>query len=276
MISVLFDCHTHTVHSDGKNTVSEMCMSAIEKGISGLTITDHADMNFYMERNTFRRIAASMESTAKAQESFGQNLKVLKGIELGEYTIAPRKAEEVLSIGGFDAVLCSVHFVPKAGWSLAYNRIDFQNCMTSAEELNEYIGLYFDLLDETVDAFDFDILAHIHCPVRYISGKWGRKSDIMIFEDKICRILEKIIKRNIALELNTVYLKDGEGQYNFSLDKILSLYKCLGGNMVTLGSDAHNRNNVARNFTEAAVLLKTCGFDSVYYFEDRIPKKIMI
>jgi len=276
VISVFFDCHTHTIHSDGKDTVPEMCVSAIEKGISGLTITDHADMNFYMERNTFSRIAASMESTAKAQESFGQNLKVLKGIELGEYTIAPRKAEEVLSIGGFDAVLCSVHFVPKAGWSLAYNRIDFQNCMTSAEELNEYIGLYFDLLDEMVDAFDFDILAHIHCPVRYISGKWGRKSDIMIFEDKICRILEKIIKRNIALELNTVYLKGGEGQYNFSLDKILSLYKCLGGNMVTLGSDAHNRNNVARNFTEAAVLLKTCGFDSVYYFEDRIPKKIMI
>jgi histidinol-phosphatase (PHP family) len=75
---------------------------------------------------------------------------------------------------------------------------------------------------------------------------------------------------------DTVYLKDGEGQYNFSLDKILSRYKCLGGNMVTLGSDAHNRNNVARNFTEAAVLLKTCGFDSVYYFEDRIPKKIII
>ncbi len=273
---MLFDCHTHTVHSDGKNTVSEMCISAIGKGISGLTITDHADMNFYMERNTLSRIAASMESIAKAQESFGQNLKILKGIELGEYTIAPRKAEEVLSIRDLDAVLCSVHFVPKAGWSLAYNRIDFQNCMTSTEELNEYIGLYFDLLKETVDAFDFDILAHIHCPVRYISGKWGRKSDIMLFEDKICRILEKIIKRNIALELNTVYLKDREGQYNFSLDKILSLYKHLGGNMVTLGSDAHSTDNVARNFTEAVSLLKTCGFDSVYYFENRKPRKIII
>lgn len=266
-----YDCHMHTTNSDGKNTVHEMCVSAIEKGVSGITITDHADMNFYMERDTLNRIKASIEDVTSAREEFGDKLKILKGIELGEYTIAPKMAEEVLSLNCFDAVLCSVHFVPKAGWSLSYNRIDFQNNMTTDDEINEYIDYYFDLLSETVDAFDFDILAHIHCPVRYISGKWGRKSDIMLFEDKICGILEKIIKRNIALELNTVRLKNEEGKYNFSLDKILSLYKQLGGKMVTFGSDAHNEAGVGRNFDEARALLKECGFDSVYYFENRKP-----
>ena len=148
---------------------------------------------------------------------------MLRGIELGEYTVAPKKAEEVLALNSFDAILCAVHFVPKAGWSMPYNRIDFQNAMLKDEEINEYLDYYFDLLSETVDAFDFDILAHIHCPVRYISGKWGRKSNIMLFEDKIAKILEKIVKRNIALEINTVYLRDKDGNYNFSLDKILGM-----------------------------------------------------
>ena len=85
-----------------------------------------------------------------------------------------------------------------------------------------------------------------------------------------------IIKRDIALELNTVYLKDQEGHYNFSLDKILRMYKHLGGSMVTLGSDAHNRDGVSRNFTDAVSLLKSCGFDSMYYYENRKPRKVRI
>jgi len=272
---MLFDCHTHSTNSDGKNTVDELCTSAIELGIDGFAVTDHADMNFYNERNTFSRIKKSMEDIEIAKEKFGSKVKILKGIELGEYTIAPKKAEEILALNCFDEILCSVHYVPEAGWFMSYNRIDFSKYMSDIE-LNEYIELYFDLLSETVDSFDFDILAHIHCPVRYMSGKWGRKTDIMIFEDKIGKILEKIIKRNITLEINTVYLKDECGNYNFSLDKILCLYKKLGGKMVTLGSDAHNKEAVGRSFSDAVPLLKMCGFDSLYYFENRKPKEIII
>ena len=42
-----FDCHCHTVNSDGQQTVADMCQAAYEKGMPGLTITDHCDMNFY-------------------------------------------------------------------------------------------------------------------------------------------------------------------------------------------------------------------------------------
>ena len=273
---MLYDCHTHTTHSDGKNSTIEMCTSAIEKGLGGITVTDHANMNFYMERDTLKNIKESIKSIEEIKEKFRGQLNILRGVELGEYTVAPKKAEELLSLNCFDAILCSVHFVPKAGWSLAYNRIDFRNYMTRDEEINEYLDLYFDLLSETVDAFDFDVLAHIHCPVRYISGKWGRKSNIMLFEDKISRILEKIIKRNIALELNTIRLFDEEGSCNFCLDKILALYKKLGGSMVTLGSDAHSKEGIAKNFSSAALLLKKCGFNSICYFEKRKAKEILI
>lgn len=272
---MLYDCHTHSTNSDGKNSIDELCLSAIEKSMSGITITDHADMNFYNERNTYERIKNSIKETEDAKEKYKGKLKVFKGIELGEYTVSPKKADEVLSLNAYDAILCSVHYVPKGGWFLAYNRIDFQNNMTD-DEMYEYIDYYFDLLSETVDAFDFDILAHIHCPVRYITGKWGRKSNIMLFEDKICAILEKIIKRNIALELNTVRFKDQNGNYNFSLDKILCLYKELGGKMVTLGSDAHNKDGVGRSFDDALSLLKMCGFSIYYYFENRKPIEIAI
>ena len=272
---MLFDCHSHSVNSDGFNTVDELCQRAIELALGGITVTDHANMNYYNEKKTYPSIIRSLKDTEEAAKKYEGKLRVLKGIELGEYGVAPKKAEEVLSIGGYDAILGSVHLVPKAGWSLTYNRIDFRCTMTDAE-IYEYIDCYFDLLSETVDAFDFDILAHIHCPVRYITGVWGRESNIMLFEDKISEILEKIVKRKIALEVNTAYLTDQNGNYNFSLDKIVSLYKRLGGTMVTLGSDTHNTENVARNFADAVKLLKSCGFESAYYFENRRPVEYKI
>lgn len=273
---MFFDCHTHTTNSDGKATVDELCAAALTVGLSGVIITDHANMNYYNERSTYESMLQSIRDTEDAAKKYGKNLKVLRGMELGEYTVAPKKAKEVLALNSFDAILCAVHFVPQAGWSVPYNRIDFQNSMLKDEEINEYLEYYFDLLSETVDAFDFDILAHIHCPVRYISGKWGRKCNIMLFEDKISEILEKIVKRNIALELNTSRMINGDGSYNFSLDKILTMYKDLGGKMVTLGSDAHSATSVGKNFKEAVPLLKSCGFNSLYYFENRQPKEYFI
>ena len=163
---MLFDCHMHSTNSDGRNSVFEMCESAIEKKLGGIIITDHANMNFYKEKNVFRNIKASLSDIDKAREEYKSRLKVLRGVELGEYTVSPKKADEILFSNSFDAVLCSVHFVPKAGWSVAYNRIDFASPEITFEDMQEYISDYFDLLSETVDAFDFDILSHIQCPAR--------------------------------------------------------------------------------------------------------------
>lgn len=273
---MLYDCHTHTTNSDGKNSVCEMCLAAAEKGLGGITVTDHANMNFYYDRNTFSYIKKSLEETRKAKEEFEGKIKVLTGIELGEYTYAPQKAEEVLSLGGFDAILCSVHLVPEAGWSLAYNRIDFSDPKISDDDINEYFRLYFNLLSETADRFDFDILAHIQCPARYITGRYKRKTDVMLYEEKICEILEKIIKRNIALEINTAGFCDAFGNYDFQDEEILMLYKSLGGTKVTLGSDAHGTDAVGRGFEKTINLLKKCGFKSTCYFENRKPTEILL
>ncbi len=273
---MLFDCHTHSVNSDGINSVEEMCVCAIEKGIDGIMITDHADMNFYNECNIYDKIKNSMRDISNAQEKYSDKLKIFKGIELGEYILAPQKAKEILDADCYDAVLCSVHYVPNAGWFKPYSKMDFQSPQFTDDFIKEYIGLYFDLLSETIDVCDFDILAHIHCPARYITGKYGRECDIMIFEDKIKEILKKIIDRNIALELNSARMRAGDRIHTFRLKEILDIYKNLGGKLITLGSDAHSKTYVANNFDLATGLLKECGFNSIYYYEKRKAKEVLL
>ena len=270
-----FDCHTHTVNSDGAHSVDEMCISAIEKGVDGITITDHADMHIYNESNVYEKIKNSMRDIEEAQEKYSDKLKIFKGIELGEYMLAPHNAKEILEADSYDAVLCSVHYVPQAGWFQTYSKLDFGNPAITDDFIKEYTGFYFDLLSETIDVCDFDILSHIHCPARYITGKFFRECNIMLFEDKIKEILKKIIDRNIALELNSARMRVGDKIYTFHLKEVLELYKQLGGKLITLGSDAHGKSYVAHNFDLATKMVKECGFNSIYYYEKRKAKEVL-
>ena len=82
MLTVIFDSHTHTVNSDGRQTVEEMCRAAAEKGVAGITITDHADMNFYEARDHFNRICKSVSEIQAEKEKYAGQLEVLCGVEL--------------------------------------------------------------------------------------------------------------------------------------------------------------------------------------------------
>lgn len=52
---------------------------------------------------------------------------------------------------------------------------------------------------------------------------------------------------------------------------ILKRYKELGGEIVTIGSDAHYSQNVGQLFSEYLAVIKSCGFPYVAHFVERKP-----
>jgi histidinol-phosphatase (PHP family) len=258
----------HTTNSDGKNTVEEMCQAAINANVQGVSITDHADMNFYESRDTYNRIRTGIEQIRDAQQKYQGELELSCGVELGEYLYDKQSADKILTLTDYDVVLCSVHLVPEARWEKPYNRIPFGEDGTD-EELRLYLKLYLDLLSDTVDSFDFDVLAHLSCPVRYMTGLYERKVDIMEFETKIREILEKIIARGIALEWNTGGINARFHYCNVQNEELFRLYHSMGGKYITLGSDAHSTVGIGHAFDEARQMLKKCGFTEYHYFKNR-------
>lgn len=265
-----FDCHCHTVNSDGIETVAAMCQAAYEKGMPGLTITDHCDMNFYHDRDHYNRIRKCIDEIYEQKEIWAGKLEVLCGVEMGEYLYDAENADKVLAFPGYDCILNSVHLVPEARFPQPYNRIPFSEDGTD-EEIVDYLKKYLELLDRTVDSFDFDVLAHISCPVRYMTGKHSRKADMMQFEPLLRKILQKIIDRNIGLEINSGGLNPKFQYCNVQNEEIFSLYKSMGGNMPVLGSDAHRPQGLCNGFDTNVELLKKLGFSHYYYFKNRKP-----
>ena len=72
-----------------------------------------------------------------------------------------------------------------------------------------------------------------------------------------------------GIEINTSALRKGFSNPNPHRD-IIKRYKELGGEIITVGSDAHEPGHIAAKFDVAAEILKDCGFNYITVFEKRM------
>lgn len=270
-ISGFFDMHIHSKNShDSECDIFDMAKAAKQKGAAGFAVTDHCDVGFYKELNLKEIVGGSFFDAKKADDE--TDLTILKGIEIGETILNKSVADEIINSFDFDVVIGSVHTVRLKNFEMPYSQIDFSKM--EKDVLEAFLNQYFDDMLEMAETFDFDILAHLTCPFRYINGKYMLGESCEKFDDKITKILNCIIKRKIALEINTSCLYSGSKYPDFMPEKqIICKYKKMGGELITIGSDAHISENFANSFDKAFEFIKSIGFENVYYYKNRCAKK---
>ncbi len=266
------DMHTHSEHShDSSCKIEDMARANVELGTGIFAVTDHFDTASHKTYDVFTPIKKGHEEIAELRKKY-RDVLILGGIEIGEGFWAPKVAEEARKMLDYDVIIGSVHLVRHPRLNYAYSAIDF-GALTE-EEIYEFLDCYFDDVLTMLDEDDFDILAHLTCPLRYVNGKYKRGVSLERYGEKITRILKKIISSGIALEVNTSSV-DTLGDFMPGAD-ILKEYRRLGGYLITLGSDAHVAKNASFGFGAARNALRTLGFENIYYYKKRRPYQIEI
>ncbi len=262
------DIHTHSHNShDSAVSVSDMAKMQIARGTRIMAVTDHCDTFHVDEDMLLDSMRASFLESVHAGRELSGEIKILCGIEVGEAFVYPDKAKRIVERQDYDVVIGSVHLARYGKYAdRYYSGIDF-SCFAE-EELYGYLDCYFEDVINMLDLSELDVLAHLTCPLRYISGKYGREIDISRFDDKIKTIFKNVIERGIALEVNTSSLCMKEGGF-MPDEPIIKLYKDMGGRLITTGSDAHVIENASIGFDRAYEMLSHLGFESVVYFEKR-------
>lgn len=262
---LMFDMHTHSENShDSDCPVAKMEKSERERSMAGFAVTDHADIE-YADKVDISAIAKKAREDISKTDS---KIKILYGIEMGEAIWHRETAERLIREYDFDAVIGSVHAVRFSGYDMPYSGIDFGKM--GRETAKEYLSKYFSDMEEMIKTCDFDILAHLSCPLRYINGKYALGIDLSEYSDRIDGILKLIISRGIALEVNSSCVYPGNGYNVFMPEEwVIKKYLELGGYLITTGSDAHTEKNAANGFTELYALLKRLGVKNTYYYEKR-------
>ena len=271
---LLCDSHTHSVNSfDAKSTVEEMCRAAISRGLYALTVTDHCESPFVRfgedcEFGSFdRQIPQSLADTSRAAEEFQGKLRVLHGIELGGPMQDPEGAARAMSYGEYDFVLASVHGMK--------NMLDFYYMDYSRIDSDDLLRRYFDELCETATYPHFDSLSHLTYPLRYIIAGTGKTPDLARFADQIDELFKILIKNQKALEINVSGLFK-EMKVTLPDLPLVRRFRELGGEYVTLGTDAHSADMVGKGIEQGVAVAKAAGFTHYALYENHQPTLIEI
>lgn len=258
----MYDYHLHSIFSiDSKATMEDMVISAINKNLKSICFTDHVDMETTENNLDIHFIPKDyFKGVNKVKYKYIKEIEVLCGVEIGMQPQLIDRYKDFISNNPFDFVIMSIH-------SLQGKDIFFDNFLEGKQPLNA-LEIYYENMYKCVKEFDdFDTLGHIDFIDRYFEDfslipRYEEYSDI------IDNILKTIIEKGKGLEVNTAGLRYGL-EYLHPKIQILRRYKELGGEILTIGSDAHSPEDVGYEYKLAEKLLRDLGFKYIYIFKER-------
>ena len=154
------DLHTHSDCSrdaDRDCTVARMCEAAVRNGVGILAVTDHYEIGYDYKFDPLARESAF----AQAEETFAGQIRLRRGVELGEMLDGPEEAGRIRSAVPYDIVLGSLHAIRPCG---DFHDLDFGR--RTDRELLSFWAQYREDLIRLAEEGDFDALAHIRYPER--------------------------------------------------------------------------------------------------------------
>lgn len=265
------DYHLHSYFSEDSHAPMEtMIQKGISLGLSSICFTEHMDMDYPCPESEPEKKGLFEVNTdsylyelATLKGKYEGKIQILFGIELGIQPHLKRQLSLYAKSFPFDFIIASTHIC---------NRKDpYEPSFYEGRSDEEAYREYFASILEHLKTFDsFDVYGHLDYVVRY-----GKKKDEDYSYDKYKEILDKILntllEKEKGLELNTGAIRYQLKDLNPCAD-ILKRYRALGGEVITIGSDAHRPDDMAASFDRAAKVLTECGFRYYATFENRMPE----
>lgn len=266
-MAILADYHMHTSYSgDSEAPMEEMVKAAIQKGLTEICITEHEDIDFIYEEGEpedyfLINTDAYLYDILTMREKYKDQIQIGFGVELGMQSTIARKLAAYTHQYEFDFIIASNHL---AGGKDPYLKSYWEGITES-----EGYHLYFQDIAKCIRSFgNFDVYGHLDYVLRYGPTK-NENFHLEDYKTDVDAILNALIDNEKGIELNTAGWKYGLKEPH-PCRAILKRYKELGGEIITVGSDAHDPGRVAADFSLAEETLKECGFHYYTVFHSRM------
>ena len=207
--------------------------------------------------------AAAEPAAEETAAAYRGRMDIIRGIELGLIENQFAAGEKALAAYDYDFVIASFHcYRGEDIYKLDYAKRDRKALFEDF-----YLSVY-----EYLRAFkNYDIVGHFTILDRYIGTIFPLDS----VEDIIRATLQMIIDDGKGIEINT-----SSHSYHMPVGlprvEVLRLYRELGGEILTIGSDTHDLKRYGDHFDEAVETAKSLGFRyyTIYHARKPIFKKL--
>ncbi|MDE7361448.1 MAG: histidinol-phosphatase HisJ family protein [Oscillospiraceae bacterium] len=271
---MLADYHIHSEFSDDSDYPMEtIVQDAINIGLDEICFTDHVDYGIKDDRGSGREIRYSggypclnvdypryFKKFARVKALYSDRIAVKAGLECGVQSHTIPQFNALFERYEMDFALLSIHQVD----DMEFWTGDFQRGKTQREYNERYYG---EMLKVVRSYTNYSVLAHMDLIVRHEEhGAYPFE----LLEPFIREILKVVISGGKGIELNTSYRRYGLSGSMPSVD-ILKLYRELGGEIITIGSDTHQPAHLGAYISEGMELLKSLGFKRFCTYEKMKP-----
>lgn len=259
---ILSDYHIHTKFSGDCSTEPDiLAATAIAKGLKTICITDHQDFGYTDDGVLYELDAMNYYNTMQEfSDKYRDKLDIRIGVETGLEPDKSTLLHDFVSSCDFDFVIGSSHLVNGVD---PYYKEYFEG-KTEKQALLEY---FESILTNLNFCKDFDVYGHIDYVVRYAPNK-DLNYSYQKYGDIIDEILKTLLSMGKGIEINTSGYRSGLSEPNPCTD-IIRRYREFGGEIITIGSDAHFPEHIGYKFDSVSEILKRCGYKYYTIFKKR-------
>jgi len=240
--SRVVDYHVHSQFSfDGRSSIDQMCRHAVELGITDIGFCEHVEFDPGDAAFGFLDYEKYSEAIDEARSSYGNRLRIRKGLEIGYEEKRERDIRDWLDVRKTDFLIGSIHYVnnvandPPQGWASMRS-----SALTHG---------YFSGVRKTVESGLFDIVGHFDLIREYVAPNQYKPSKVSQLVDQILGLM---VSNGTYLEINSRRRVHDTVPSNDLIQRYLSL----GGKRFSFGSDAHSNDDLGVGIVEAMSLVK--------------------
>lgn len=255
---MLTNFHTHSNMCDGKNTLEEIVVAAIEKGFSAIGLSGHGYTDFDLSY-CMQDMDAYMKEVNRLKEKYASKIEVYLGVE--EDIRCPMKNRE-----DFDYIIGSSHYIERNGklYTVDMDPETFGECLSAwdgnalalAEE-------YYSSLCDYILKRKPDIVGHFDLITKFdekIGPNFLGNAEYNRLAEKYMKIA---LKSECLFEVNTGAISRGWRTLPYPDENLLYVIKQNGGKII-LSSDSHSKDTLDCAFEETKKFLRDVGFEYVY------------
>ena len=262
------DYHVHSNFSgDCDVRPEDIIIDAIKNGLKEICFTDHIDYDVPDLPDKFEFDADEyFEFMTNLKNKYKDQIDIKIGVEIGLQAHVLNQCSDFVKSKDFDFVIASFH--THKNKDIYFTDILFRK--SPKEVLNEYLD---EIIYSLKNYKDYSVIGHLDLLKRYSNDIMNLKLED--FVGKYTEIFNIIIKNGKGIEINTSGLRQ-DAKVQFPDVELLKLYKELGGEIITLGSDSHGTGTLMYGFDHVKNILKEIGFKHISIFNKMQAEKVKI
>lgn len=257
----MVDYHMHSILSDGMDSYEDMVLMAIAKGLDEIGFSDHVCLKPVDWAVRIEDIPVMTRQILDLKSKYIDQIRIRYGLELDYFPGQETALSKLIERIPVDYVIGSIHFI--GDWNF-----DTDQSLYGKWSNDKLYAKYFKLVQQAANSGLFDIIGHLDIIKKF--RIYPETNQDQLFEDTI-----KIIKaNNLVVELNTGGLDRPCAEFTPGLKLLELCYK--HHVQVTISSDAHSAEQIARHYESAISLLSQIGYSEIIGFNNRIRRIIRI